>query len=211
MLTKLTIDRLLIEFDKALKTVSASAVSQRPFPDATIAEASLSPEQKRHAAALMRINHCGEVCAQGLYNGQALTASNPNTVNALQQAASEETEHLAWCEQRIQQLGGRTSLLNPLWYAGSFALGALAGALGDRWNLGFLAETEKQVQQHLQHHLAQLSEDDAKTRAILQQMQQDEAQHAQSAIDMGAAELPQPVKQGMQTMSKLMTTTAYYI
>lgn len=207
----MSLDRWIIEFDKALKTVSASAQSSRPFPDANTAEQPLSAEQKRHAAALMRINHCGEVCAQALYNGQALTAQNPDTVQALQQASQEETEHLAWCEQRIQQLGGRTSLLNPLWYAGSFALGAVAGALGDRWNLGFLAETEHQVGKHLHHHLNILPEQDAKSRAILQQMQQDEAQHAETAMALGGAALPAPVKSVMQVMSKVMTTTTYYL
>lgn len=207
----MSLDRLIIEFDKALKTVSASAQSSRPFPDANTVEQPLSAEQKRHAAALMRINHCGEVCAQALYNGQALTAQNPDTVKALQQASQEETEHLAWCEQRIQQLGGRTSLLNPLWYAGSFALGAVAGALGDRWNLGFLAETEHQVGKHLQHHLNILPEQDLKSRAILQQMQQDEAQHAETALALGGATLPAPVKGVMQMMSKVMTKTTYYL
>jgi ubiquinone biosynthesis monooxygenase Coq7 len=207
----MSLDRLIIEFDKALKTVSASAQSSRPFPDANTLEQPLSAEQKRHAAALMRINHCGEVCAQALYNGQALTAQNPDTVKALQQASQEETEHLAWCEQRIQQLGGRTSLLNPLWYAGSFALGAVAGALGDRWNLGFLAETEHQVGKHLQHHLNILPEQDLKSRAILQQMQQDEAQHAETALALGGATLPAPVKGVMQMMSKVMTKTTYYL
>ncbi|NBO10995.1 MAG: 2-polyprenyl-3-methyl-6-methoxy-1,4-benzoquinone monooxygenase, partial [Methylophilaceae bacterium] len=135
------LDRLIIEFDKGLKTLTASAHSVRPYPDAQVQDAAeLDAEEKRHAAALMRINHCGEVCAQALYNGQALTAKNPQIKQALAQASKEETEHLAWCEKRIHELGSHTSLLNPLWYAGSFTLGALAGAIGDKWNLGFLAE-----------------------------------------------------------------------
>jgi ubiquinone biosynthesis monooxygenase Coq7 len=205
------LDRVIIEFDKALKTVSASAHSKRPYPDANTNDAPLSEQDKRHAAGLMRINHCGEVCAQALYNGQALTARNPVTVQALQQASQEETEHLAWCEKRIKELGGHTSFLNPVWYASSFALGALAGALGDRWNLGFLAETEKQVGQHLQHHLAILPDGDEKSRAILKQMAQDEAAHANTALDLGGADLPSPVKHAMQLMSKVMTKTTYHL
>jgi len=205
------LDRIIIEFDKALKTVSASAHSTRPFPDEGVTEQALSVQEKKHAAALMRINHCGEVCAQALYNGQALTARNPQTVAALQQASQEETEHLAWCEKRIKQLGSHTSLLNPLWYSGSFALGALAGALGDRWNLGFLAETEQQVGKHLEHHLAVLPQQDEKSRAILQQMKIDEAHHAETAIALGGAQLPAPVKGLMQIMSKVMTKTTYYL
>jgi ubiquinone biosynthesis monooxygenase Coq7 len=205
------LDRVIIEFDKALKTVSASAHSTRPFPDANTADAPLSEQEKRHAAGLMRINHCGEVCAQALYNGQALTARNPDTLKALQQASQEETEHLAWCEKRIKELGGHTSFLNPVWYAGSFALGALAGALGDKWNLGFLAETEKQVGKHLQHHLDILPNNDEKSRAILKQMAEDEAEHANTATKLGGAELPNPVKHAMQMMSKVMTKTTYHL
>ncbi|MEI7916270.1 MAG: 2-polyprenyl-3-methyl-6-methoxy-1,4-benzoquinone monooxygenase [Methylophilaceae bacterium] len=206
------LDRLIIEFDKGLKTLAANAHSVRPHPDQNIAQTTeLSPNDKRHAAALMRINHCGEVCAQALYNGQALTAKNSQTVLALEQASKEETEHLAWCEKRIQELGGRTSLLNPIWYAGSFTLGAIAGALGDKWNLGFLAETERQVGEHLNRHLDELPADDDKSRAILKQMKTDEAEHAATAIQLGGVKLPIPVRSAMQGMSRVMTSTTYYL
>jgi len=206
------LDRLIIEFDKGLKTLAANAHSLRPHPDQNIQQTTeLSADEKRHAAALMRINHCGEVCAQALYNGQALTAKNPQTVLALEQASKEETEHLAWCEKRIHELGGRTSLFNPIWYAGSFTLGAIAGALGDKWNLGFLAETERQVGAHLNRHLDELPAADDKSRAILEQMKTDEAEHAATAIRLGGAELPNPVKAAMQRMSKVMTSTTYHL
>ena len=205
------LDKLIIEFDKGLKTLSASAHSVRPHPDKNVQERELSAEEKRHALGLMRVNHCGEVCAQALYNGQSLTAKNPQIVDALQQASKEETEHLAWCEKRIHALGGHTSLLNPLWYAGSFTLGAIAGAIGDKWNLGFLAETEHQVGAHLEKHLHELPASDEKSRAILQQMKTDEAQHADTAISLGGAELPAHIKAAMKQMSKVMTSTTYYL
>ena len=206
------LDRLIIEFDKGLKTLAANAHSVRPYPDQNIQQTTeLSADEKRHAAALMRINHCGEVCAQALYNGQALTAKNPQTVRALEQASKEETEHLAWCEKRIHELGGRTSILNPIWYAGSFTLGAIAGALGDKWNLGFLAETERQVGAHLNRHLDELPVADDKSRAILEQMKTDEAEHAATAIHLGGAELPSPVKAAMHGMSSVMTSTTYHL
>ena len=205
------LDKLIIEFDKGLKTLTASAHSVRPHPDENVQETELSNEEKRHALGLMRVNHCGEVCAQALYNGQSLTAKNPQIVDALQQASKEETEHLAWCEKRIHALGGHTSLLNPLWYAGSFTLGAIAGAIGDKWNLGFLAETEHQVGAHLEKHLHELPVSDKKSRAILEQMKTDEAQHADTAINLGGAELPAPVKAAMRKMSKVMTSTTYYL
>ena len=207
------LDRLIVEFDKGLKTLTANAHSVRPHPDNNIKHATedLTSEEKRHAASLMRINHCGEVCAQALYNGQALTAKNPETVKALEQASKEETEHLAWCEKRIQELGSHTSFLNPIWYASSFTLGAIAGALGDKWNLGFLAETERQVGRHLNHHLETLPSNDAKSRAILEQMKIDEAEHAKTAVHLGAAELPAPIKAAMQSMSKVMTKTTYHL
>ena len=205
------LDKLIIEFDKGLKTLTASAHSVRPHPDENIQETDLSAEEKRHALGLMRINHCGEVCAQALYNGQSLTAKNPQIVEALQQASKEETEHLAWCEKRIHTLGGHTSLLNPLWYAGSFTLGAIAGAIGDKWNLGFLAETEHQVGAHLDKHLHELPANDEKSRAILEQMKTDEAHHADTAISLGGAKLPAPIKSAMKQMSKVMTSTTYYL
>lgn len=205
------LDRLIVEFDKGLRTIAAQAHSRRAHPDAAFPEPSLASADKLHIAALMRINHCGEVCAQALYNGQSFTSRNPATVASLQQASAEETEHLAWCEKRITELGGRKSLLNPLWYAGSFALGAVAGAMGDKWNLGFLAETEHQVGKHLKSHLEQLPEQDNKSRAILEQMYVDEMHHAETAIQHGATDLPKPVKAIMGFMSKVMTSTAYRI
>ena len=205
------LDKLIIEFARGLKTLTASAHSVRPHPDENVQEPELSAEEKRHVLGLMRVNHCGEVCAQALYNGQALTAKNPQIVDALQQASKEETEHLAWCVKRIHELGGHTSLLNPLWYAGSFTLGAIAGAIGDKWNLGFLAETEHQVGAHLEKHLHELPASDEKSRAILQQMKTDEAQHADTAISLGGAELPAPIKAAMKQMSKVMTSTTYYL
>lgn len=205
------VDKLITTFDTGLRTVFAQANASRQRPDAQIEDAPLSDSEKKQAAALMRINHVGEVCAQALYSGQALTSRNPQIINSLQQAANEETDHLAWCETRINELGGRKSWLNPVWYAGSFTLGAVAGALNDKWNLGFLAETEHQVSNHLQDHLNKLSEADIKTRTIVSQMQQDEAAHALEAKQLGAADLPKPVKIGMKVASKIMTSTAHYI
>lgn len=205
----LTLDKLIVEFDVGLRTLFAKPHSLRTHPDADIAEAALDATEKNQVAALMRVNHTGEVCAQALYSGQALTAHSPVTTAALKQAAQEETEHLAWCETRIQQLGGHTSLLNPLFYAASFSMGVVAGALGDQWNLGFLAETEKQVEAHLADHLQQLPQADQKTRKIIEQMQIDEAQHADQAIKYGAAKLPEMAKFLMQKVSKLMTKAAY--
>ena len=205
------IDRLIIEFDRSLRTLLADAHSVRPHPDAQLADSSLEDAEKKLAAALMRVNHTGEVCAQALYNGQSLTARNADTVAALRQASLEETEHLAWCEKRISELGGHKSIFNPLFYGGSLALGAVAGALGDKWNLGFLAETERQVGRHLDDHLERLPASDAKSRAILEQMRTDEAEHAATAVSHGAAELPKPVKAAMQLVSKVMTRTSYYL
>ena len=204
-----TIDRFITEFDTGLRTLLAKPLSQRPHPDAETVEAKLSDVEKKHVRSLMRINHTGEVCAQALYSGQALTARDAATSQAMQQAAREETEHLAWCESRIHELGGRTSILNPLFYAGSFAIGATAGALGDKWSLGFLEETEKQVGAHLASHLEQLPASDNKSRQIIEQMQIDEAKHAVDAKNQGAAELPAPVKFCMKQMSKLMTASTY--
>ncbi len=206
-----TLDKIITEFDTGLRTLLAKPYSVRPHPDQDVAEASLSSTDKQHAAALMRINQTGEVCAQALYSGQALTARTAATSNTMQQAAREETEHLAWCESRIHELGGRTSLLNPLFYAGSFAIGAIAGALGDKWSLGFLEETEKQVGEHLNSHLNQLPAADEKSRKIVEQMRTDEAKHANDAKHLGAAELPTPVKFCMKHMSKVMTATTYHI
>ncbi|HVJ13567.1 MAG TPA: 2-polyprenyl-3-methyl-6-methoxy-1,4-benzoquinone monooxygenase, partial [Burkholderiales bacterium] len=168
-------------------------------------------EQRVHAAALMRVNHVGEVCAQALYQGQALTARQPAAREALERAAREEEDHLAWSAERIRELGGRPSLLNPLWYAGSFAIGAVAGALGDKWNLAFLAETERQVEEHLSGHLESLPEEDRRTRAVVEAMRADEARHRASAVALGAAELPEPVRRAMRLASKVMTTVAYRV
>lgn len=205
------LDRFIIEFDKGLRTLFAPAASVRPLPGKQLEEATLSAAERKLAAALMRVNHSGEVCAQALYQGQALTARNPVAKAALEQAALEETEHLSWCETRIHELGSHTSYLNPLWYTGSLAIGALAGALGDKWNLGFLAETERQVERHLASHLARLPVADMKSRAIVEQMKTDEAQHASTAMEQGGVALPMPVKQGMQLTSKLMTQAAYWV
>ncbi|MGQ5523927.1 2-polyprenyl-3-methyl-6-methoxy-1,4-benzoquinone monooxygenase [Chitinimonas sp. PSY-7] len=202
-------DKLITEFDRALRTVFAPAASVRPHPDAHLHEAGLSVEEKRHAAGLMRVNHCGEVCAQALYQGQALTARNPATREALRQAAQEETEHLAWTERRLDELGSHKSLLNPFWYASSLAMGVTAGLIGDRWNLGFLAETERQVSEHLDSHLTLLPVDDARSRAVVMQMFADETAHAEAAVELGAAELPAPAKAAMRAMSRVMTTLSY--
>ena len=205
------LDKLITTFDTGLRTLFAQPIASRARPDADIQDSPLNDEEKQHAAALMRINHVGEVCAQALYSGQALVSRDASIVNALKQAAVEETDHLAWCEGRIEELGGRKSLLNPLWYVGSFGLGVTAGLLGDRWNLGFLAETEKQVGAHLASHLDILSPEDTKTRKIVEQMQSDEREHASTAERLGGVPLPPPVQFGMKIASKIMTKTAYYV
>ena len=204
-------DNLIRHFDKGLRTLAGVAQAARPSPAAGLTEADLSEAGRREAAALMRVNHCGEVCAQALYQGQALSSAAPGIRAALDAAAREELDHLAWSEQRITELGGRTSLLNPLWYAGALAMGLVAGRLGDKWNLGFLAETEKQVAAHLQGHLSRLDERDAKTRAVVSAMRDDEAQHAATARSLGAAELPAPVKQAMRVAASVMTRASYRI
>jgi ubiquinone biosynthesis monooxygenase Coq7 len=206
------VDRLIVEFDRALRAVAGVTHPSRPSPAERLPDnPSMSEAARARAAALMRVNHVGEVCAQALYQGQALTARNPQARAALEQAAQEETEHLAWTERRITELGGHKSLLNPAWYAGSFAIGALAGLLGDRWNLGFLAETERQVVAHLEGHLQRLPAEDNRSRAIVEKMKEDEARHATSAIEHGAADLPQPARDAMRLSSKVMTETAYWI
>jgi ubiquinone biosynthesis monooxygenase Coq7 len=207
----LNLDRLIVEFDKGVRTLFSQAHSVRPYPDANLADAPLDDAEKKHAAGLMRINHSGEICAQALYQGQALTARDPEVQQKLLQAAQEETEHLAWTSQRVHELGGHLSFLNPLWYTGSLALGAFAGMLGDKWNLGFLSETERQVGGHLQSHLEKLPPQDAKSRAIVQQMYVDETKHSDMAKEMGGADLPAPVKLVMRYTSKILTHTAYRI
>jgi ubiquinone biosynthesis monooxygenase Coq7 len=206
-----SLDRLIAEFDRALRTVSSVADASRASPAEALPEAQLTEKERRHAAALMRVNHVGEVCAQALYQGQALTARDPHARQALEQAASEEEDHLAWSAQRVHELGGRTSLLNPLWYAGAFTIGTIAGALGDRWNLGFLAETEHQVEEHLAGHLQRLPQDDARTRILVEAMQADEAQHRDTAVRLGAAELPRPIRFAMRFASGVMTRIAYRV
>ncbi|BBU68657.1 2-polyprenyl-3-methyl-6-methoxy-1,4-benzoquinone monooxygenase [Fluviibacter phosphoraccumulans] len=207
----MNIDALIIEADKVLRTLFASQTSIRPHPDQGLAEANLSEAERRHVAGLMRVNHSGEVCAQALYQGQALTSRDPAVRDALREAAHEEIEHLAWTEQRLRELGSHTSWLNPLWYAGSLTMGVLAGKLGDRWNLGFLAETEKQVTAHLESHLARLPESDIKSAAIIGQMAIDETSHAHTAEALGAAQLPPVAKQLMQQTAKVMTALSYRI
>jgi len=206
-----SVDELIVAFDRGLRTVFAPAQSLRPVPGEELSSPGLSESQRALSAALMRVNHTGEICAQALYQGQALTARNPQAKAALEQAAQEETEHLAWTERRITELGGRKSLLNPAWYAGSFAIGALAGLLGDRWNLGFLAETERQVVAHLEGHLQRLPAEDSRSRAIVEKMKEDEARHATSAIEHGASELPRPAQDAMRLSSRVMTETAFWI
>jgi len=205
------LDTAITEFDRALRTVFATARSTRAVPGADLPEAELSEAEKRHAAGLMRVNHVGEICAQALYQGQALTSRDPEVTRALRHAAEEETEHLAWTEQRLAELGSRKSLLNPLWYLGALSMGVVAGRLGDRWNLGFLAETERQVEAHLEGHLSKLPEADARSRAVVDQMKQDEAEHAATAVRLGAAGLPAPVRSAMRFASSIMTRTAYRI
>lgn len=207
----MNIDALIIEADKVLRTLFASQTSIRPHPDQGLPEANLSEAERRHVAGLMRVNHSGEVCAQALYQGQALTSRDPAVRDALREAAHEEIEHLAWTEQRLRELGSHTSWLNPLWYAGSLTMGVLAGKLGDRWNLGFLAETEKQVTAHLESHLARLPESDIKSAAIIGQMAIDETSHAHTAEALGAAQLPPVAKQLMQQTAKVMTALSYRI
>jgi ubiquinone biosynthesis monooxygenase Coq7 len=204
-------DRLIVALDRALRTFAGVVESSRTYPGACVPETELTASQKRDAAALMRVNHCGEVCAQALYEGQALASDNATIKRALERAAREEADHLAWTEQRIAELGGRTSLLNPLWYLGSLAIGYAAGKFGDAWNLGFLKETEHQVERHLQGHLDRLTLADARTRVVVAQMQRDEAAHASTAESLGARELPEPVKTAMTLSARVMTTVSYYV
>jgi len=205
------LDRCIGEFDKALRTVFAPASTVREMPGTDLPEAEMDEAQRQHTAALMRVNHVGEICAQALYQGQAMVSDDPVIRQALGKAAAEETEHLAWTERRISELGGRKSLLNPLWYGGALAFGVLAGKFGDAWNLGFLAETERQVEAHLESHKARIAADDRRTWTILEQMRLDEASHADTAVRLGARDLPAPIRHVMWFASKAMTTTAYYI
>lgn len=207
----MSLDRVIVEFDKALRAVVGPAASVRPVPGGDLPEADLDSAERQQAAALMRVNHVGEVCAQALYQGQAVVSSSPELRAELAQAALEEVEHLAWTERRIAELGGRKSLLNPLWYGGALLIGVVAGACGDRWNLGFLAETERQVGAHLDGHLGRLPTCDAKSRAVVGQMRADELAHAETAVRLGAAELPWLARMAMRAASRVMTTVAYRI
>lgn len=205
-------DRLIIEFDKALTTLAGQPETTiRPVPGADLPEAEMSEAERKQAAGLMRVNHAGEVSAQALYQGQALTAKLPHVREAMETAALEENDHLVWCQQRLEALSSHTSLLNPLWYAGSFALGAVAGKIGDKWSLGFVAETEKQVVTHIEGHLKIISEQDQKSRAVLEQMKLDEAHHGTKALEAGGAILPSPVTKLMGLVSKLMTRSSYWV
>ena len=203
------LDRLLDSAQNALSTVAGSPRAERANPGETIPDVVLDEAERRHAAGLMRINHVGEVCAQALYIGQAAVARDPATRAHLLEAAQEETDHLAWCADRLRELDSRPSLLNPLWYAGSYTIGALAGLRGDGWNLGFVVETEHQVEAHLEEHLRTLPEADLRSRAILQVMKDDEARHADHAEQAGAKVLPQPVPTLMKAASTLMKAVAY--
>ncbi|UTW44398.1 2-polyprenyl-3-methyl-6-methoxy-1,4-benzoquinone monooxygenase [bacterium SCSIO 12696] len=205
-------DKLITELDAGLRTVAAQAPKPtRSSPAEVAAEAELDTQQRRHAAGLMRVNHSGEVCAQALYRGQALTAKLPEVRAEMEHAADEEIDHLAWCEQRLQQLGSHSSALNPLWYGMSFAIGAGAGLVSDRLSLGFVAATEDQVCKHLESHLHELPEEDAKSRAVVSQMLEDEARHSHAALEAGGLAFPGPVKAVMTAISKAMTKTSYRI
>lgn len=205
-------DRLIEQIDTGVKTLTKGAhQAARAMPKGNKPTHRYEPKEQQHIAGLMRINHTGEVCAQALYQGQALTAKTAETRAAMQHAADEEIDHLAWCEDRLEELGSRPSIFNPVWYAGSFAIGALAGAIGDKWSLGFVEETEKQVVEHIQSHLDQLPTDDKQTRAILEQMQIDEEEHGDMAHQAGAAELPLPIRGLMKLTSKVMTKTSYWV
>jgi ubiquinone biosynthesis monooxygenase Coq7 len=204
-------DRFIGAADSALRTLFSKPRASRPCPVVPADETRLAGAESRSAAALMRVNHVGEVCAQALYTAQALATRDPVLRKHFERAAAEETDHLAWTAERLTELGDRPSLLNPLWYAGAFGLGLLAGRMGDRLSLGFVAETERQVEAHLQSHLDRLPVNDHASRAIVAQMKEDEATHAAQALQAGAAELPAPAKALMRAAAKVMTTTAHYI
>ena len=210
--TYTTTDVVFLLADDALTTLfGRPRTTGRENPGATVDEGQLAPFEKAQSARLMRINHSGEVCAQALYRSQALTARSDTLKKRMIQAAREENDHLQWCEHRIKTLGGKKSLLNPIWYAGSFAFGAAAGLIGDRWNLGFLAETERQVEMHLEGHLQRLPTSDSRSQAVVRQMKEDEANHATAALQAGATELPGPVKNLMRIVSQVMTKTSHWL
>lgn len=205
------LDRLITDFDAALRTMAAVSVARRPSPAANIAEGELNAKERRHSAGLMRVNHVGEVCAKALYQSQAKFARNDVVRGKFVQAGQEEEDHLAWTAQRLHELGSHPSLLNPLWYAGAYALGTVAATLGDARSLGFVVETERQVEAHLNQHMGSLPSQDLKSLAIVAQMSVDEAAHGAAAKDMGAKTLPVLAQQSMRAMAKVMTTTAYYV
>lgn len=205
------LDHLIVGADKALRVIAGVASASRPTPAVHAADGVLDEKEQRHSAGLMRVNHVGEVCAQALYNSQARFAKSPEMRAQFAQAGREEEDHLAWTAQRLHELGSQPSLLNPLWYAGAYALGTLAAHLGDQRSLGFVVETERQVEAHLNSHLEKLPLQDAKSRAIVEQMRDDEMAHGAAAQALGAAEAPLPVKTAMTAMAKVMTTAAYYI
>jgi ubiquinone biosynthesis monooxygenase Coq7 len=206
------LDKICLGIDQAVRAVLANPkTSERIYPGKNQIENNLTLEQRKHAAALMRINHAGEVCAQALYHGQGLVSQRADIKEKMQQAAIEEGDHLAWCQTRLMELGSHTSYLNPFWYAGSFAIGITAGLIGDKWSLGFLAETENQVVAHLEKHLQQLPENDKRSYQILLKMRQDEAEHRDGAMEAGARALPQWIKKMMQFSSKVMVKTAYWV
>ena len=207
----ITLDELIVKFDRGLRTLAAPASGQRPSPAANTPIPELPSTDRARSARMMRVNHAGEICAQALYQGQALTARDDRNRQALEAAGQEELDHLAWCEERLTELQGRTSLLNPLWYAGSFALGTLSGLAGDRWNLAFLVETERQVESHLKSHLERLPEADKRSRLILEQMQREEAGHAEMARQRGAATMPGPLRQVMARTARVMTGVTYWV
>jgi 3-demethoxyubiquinol 3-hydroxylase len=205
------LDTLIIGFDRALRTLSGTATPARPVPGAKLPETVLEPHERRQAAGLMRVNHAGEVCAQALYSAQALVARDPEIRARYDRAAREEEDHLAWTQTRLAEMGDRPSLLNPLWYAGSFAIGLVSGIAGDRANLGFVVETERQVEEHLTSHMDRLPQNDAKSRAIVEQMRDDEARHGAMAIEAGALPLPYPVRRAMRAAADVMRAVAYRI
>jgi ubiquinone biosynthesis monooxygenase Coq7 len=206
------IDRLITEADSVLRTITNNGhTAARPSPSDGHEDSDLSEQERRHVAGLMRVNHTGEVCAQALYQGQALTAKLPTVREDMQQAAAEEVDHLVWCEQRLQELDSQPSVLNPAWYGLSFALGAVAGAIGDKVSLGFVAATEERVCSHLRDHLKSLPEDDRKSRLIVQKMLEDEQRHGDKALEAGGADFPQPVKDAMTAVSKVMTKSSYRV
>jgi len=208
---RLDLDRCVSQLDKVVRVILGDPVARRPSPAERTAEDNLDPAMRRHAAALMRVNHCGEVCAQALYQGQAAASSSGSIRKALDKAAGEEIDHLAWSADRVHELGGRLSVLNPFWYAGSFALGYAAGRLGDEWNLGFLAETERQVEEHLQGHIDRLGHRDSRTRTLIEGMRREEADHRRTAEKLGARELPAVARHAMRLAARVMTTLSYRI